>query len=113
MKTCPSCGYRDKECWRNHRWIIYVQYCDISELEFFDQDLAKECIEIGPTEKMPLIKPPFVYVLKKAGYVWRMDLEDYRLHGYSRTLTESPKYAERLKLAEAQTRILNFMETEK
>lgn len=110
MRTCPKCGYRDHQAWRNHRWIIYVTYCEIEELARFDPELHEEIIRTGPTERLPLVKKPFIYVLKKAGYVWRMDYEDFIVYGFNRKLTESPNYQERIRLSEAQQRLPPYQE---
>ena len=105
MRTCPKCGYREPECWRNHKWIINVTYCEIEELKFWEPELYKEIIEQKPTEQLPLYIHPFVYVLKPAGYVWRIDSEEYKLQGFNRNLTEHPSYQERIRLAGAQTKL--------
>jgi hypothetical protein len=85
--------------------MIYVTYCHISELEGFNPILAQEIIKMGPTERLPLVEPPFVYAFKQSGYVWRMDFEDYNLYGFSRSLTENPYYQERIRLARSQQRL--------
>ena len=69
MRVCPKCGYREPPIWRNRMAKrLYVQYCRIDELEFWDQDLAKEL-----KEKKYVFKDGVKYKLTPKDYVEKID----------------------------------------
>ena len=88
--------------------MIWVQYCHIDELDSFQPTIAKEIRHTRPKEKLPLVRPPFVYSITKTDYVWRVDIEDYKMYGFFRGLTESSRHADRLATAQAQTRLTDL-----
>jgi len=70
MFVCPNCGYRDKPCWRAHKWMLYVVYCTIDDLESFQPALAEKLRETADVEE-----GPYAYHLGKTGYVLRVAKE--------------------------------------
>lgn len=103
--VCPACGWEDRPCWRNHQHQLYTSYCHIEELEALDSALAAEIKNQKPSERLPMVKGPYVYVLKKSGYVWRVTVESYNSGAFRRRLTENPKHSERLRLSRSQKKI--------
>jgi len=85
--------------------MIYVDYCHLEELEVFNPELAERVSSSRPTERMPLITPPFVYALRQSGYVLRVAVKDYKMGGFRHDLTESAGFAERMAMAKKQQRL--------
>lgn len=82
MFVCPKCGYHDEPCWRAHRYMLYVVYCRIDELEQFRPDLVARLRENPDIED-----GPFAYHLTKSGYVLRTTIE-FKVFMYKRNLIE-------------------------
>ena len=70
MFVCPKCGFKDKPCWRAHRYMLYVVYCRIDELEQFRPDLVAKLRVYTDIED-----GPYAYHLTSSGYVLRTTIE--------------------------------------
>ena len=109
MRVCPTCGYEDQECWRNLRWSLYQQYCDIEELEFWDPELVEKLKEKNPREQHPYLKGKFVYNMNRSGIVKRIAKKDYEMYGFERGIIESSRYTERLEISRTQRKLSAFV----
>jgi len=45
MRVCPKCGFVDPPCWRQNRWISYVDYARVED--FWEQYPAMVDIQPG------------------------------------------------------------------
>jgi len=87
MFRCPKCGYLDLPCWKAHRYLLYVTYCRIDDLESFEPELAARL-----RKEINLVDGGYFYHLTKSGYVHRTtkELKDFIL---KRGLHETPTHS--------------------